>query len=71
MDLITQHSGFPPGLIIWFVLLMAIIIGRVLHGDIHTTGFMRTAPGCQRHAGANTDCARARARNGAVSCGDR
>lgn len=40
MDLITR--GLAAGLLIWFVLLALIIAGRVLRGDIKTTGFMRT-----------------------------
>ncbi len=31
------------GLLIWFVLLVVLIAGRILRGDIDTTGFLRTA----------------------------
>jgi hypothetical protein len=35
--------GFSAGLLIWLVLLAAIIAGRVLRGDLDTTGLLRTA----------------------------
>lgn len=34
--------GFEIGIIVWFALLVLIIAGRMLRGDINTTGFMRT-----------------------------
>ena len=40
MDLITHFLSI--GLIIWFVLLAGLIAGRVLRGDIQTTGFLST-----------------------------
>lgn len=43
MELITRL--FAAGLLVWFVLLAALIAGRVLRGDIKTSGFLRSSAG--------------------------
>ena len=43
MDLIVRL--FTAGLLIWFVLLAAIVIGRVLNGGIDSAGFLRSGRG--------------------------
>jgi hypothetical protein len=40
MDLVTR--GLAASLLIWFALLAMIIAGRVLGGDLNTTGILRT-----------------------------
>jgi len=42
MDLIVRL--FTAGLLVWFVLLAAIVIGRVINGTIDTDGLLRHEP---------------------------
>jgi hypothetical protein len=64
MDLVTRFLS--AGLIIWFVLFAALIAGRILRGDIDTTGFLITKRPGRRTNKSDTSVAPERALSMAI-----